>query len=72
MRDLVIAILFLVVPAFVEAAHPLVVQGNGKLAKVNAAGEIDWEMSWGGIHDVHVLKNGNIMVQKQMDVMNNL
>lgn len=45
------------------AAHRLVVQGNGKLAIVDKAGKIEWEMPWRDIHDVHVLKSGNIMVQ---------
>ena len=48
------------------AAHRVIVQGNGKLAIVAADGEIEWEMPWGGIHDIHVLSNGNIMVQQQM------
>lgn len=47
-------------------AHEVVLQGNGKLAKVNAEGKITWEMPWGGIHDIHVLPNGNIMVQEKM------
>lgn len=48
----------------VEAGHPLITQGNGKLALVAADGQVAWEMNWGGIHDLHVLKNGNVMVQK--------
>ncbi len=42
----------------------LVMQGNGKLAIVAENGEIEWEMPWGGIHDIHVLENGHIMVQQ--------
>ena len=37
-------------------------QGNGKLAIVARDGQIEWEMPWGGIHDIHVLPNGNLMV----------
>jgi outer membrane protein assembly factor BamB len=48
------------------AAHPLIMNGNGKLAKVAASGEVEWEMPWGGIHDIHVLANGHIMVQERM------
>ncbi len=44
--------------------HRLVTQGNGKLAIVAADGKIEWEMNWGGIHDIHVLPSGNIMVQQ--------
>ena len=45
------------------AQHPLAIQGNGTLAILNAKGEVDWQMKWPGIHDIHVLKSGNIMVQ---------
>ena len=47
-------------------AHEVITQGNGKLAIVDATGKITWEMKWGGIHDLHVLENGNIMVQQHM------
>ncbi len=30
-------------------------------------GNIEWQMPWGGIHDIHVLANGNIMVQQHMN-----
>ena len=39
-----------------EAAHRIALQGNGKLAIVETNGEIKWQMKWGGIHDIHVLK----------------
>ncbi len=54
--------LTLVSPA--AAQHRLLVQGNGKLAIVDAKGQVEWDMPWGGIHDVHVLVNGHIMVQQ--------
>jgi hypothetical protein len=47
------------------AAHRLVLQGNGKLAIVDANGNYEWEMPWDGIHDIHVLDSGNLMVQQQ-------
>ena len=46
--------------------HSVLLQGNGKLAIVDASGKTEWEMPWGGIHDIHMLANGNIMVQKNM------
>lgn len=57
---------FLVSSANYAVAGPyrLVMQGNNKLAIVNPDGKIEWEMPWGGIHDVHVLNNGHIMVQQ--------
>jgi outer membrane protein assembly factor BamB len=46
------------------AQHRLLVQGNNKLAIVGREGKLEWELSWGGIHDLHVLKNGHILVQQ--------
>ena len=57
-------ILILVSAAPVLAGHRLITQGNGKLAIVDAEGKSEWEMNWGGIHDIHVLQNGNILVQQ--------
>lgn len=48
----------------VSAQHRLIVQGNGKLAIVAADGATEWEMPWGGIHDIHMLPSGNVMVQQ--------
>lgn len=44
--------------------HSLITQGNGKLAIIDADGEIEWEMKWGGIHDIHVLESGNILTRQ--------
>ena len=41
----------------------LAIQGNDTLAILDAKGEVQWQMNWPGIHDMHVLSNGNIMVQ---------
>lgn len=46
------------------AQHRVLVQGNGKLAIVAADGKVEWDMPWGGIHDLHVLPDGHIMVQQ--------
>lgn len=46
------------------AQHRLITQGNDKLAIVGKDGNTEWEMKWGGIHDIHVLPSGNIMVQQ--------
>ena len=46
------------------AQHRVLVQGEGKLAIVEPDGTTSWEMPWGGIHDVHVLENGHILVQR--------
>ena len=59
------AVLGLFPPSHVVAGHRLALQGNGKLAIVDASGALQWEMPWGGIHDIHVLDNGNLMVQEQ-------
>lgn len=47
-----------------RAGRRLVVQGNNRLAIVDADGRIEWEMPWGGIHDLHVLPDGRLMVQQ--------
>jgi outer membrane protein assembly factor BamB len=46
------------------AKHGIVLQGNGKLVVLAPDGSIAWEKSWGGVHDIHVLENGNVMVQQ--------
>ena len=51
----------------VIAQHPMAIQGNGKLAILDSTGEVEWEMEWPNIHDIHVLDNGNIMVQRGWD-----
>jgi outer membrane protein assembly factor BamB len=47
-----------------ETGHRVLTQGNGRLAIVEATGVLSWEMPWGGIHDIHQLPSGNIMVQQ--------
>ncbi len=49
------------------AQHRLITQGNSKLAIVDRSGEIEWEMKWGGIHDIHVLDSGNILTRQDRD-----
>ena len=47
-----------------SAQHRLITQGNGKLAIVKADGQIEWEMKWGDMHDIHVLPSGNILIRE--------
>jgi len=47
-----------------QAQHRLITQGNGQLAIVDRNGQIEWQMPWEGIHDLHVLTGGNVMVQQ--------
>jgi len=61
---LCLCLVVLISPSEIFAQHRLVTNGNGKLAIVDARGAVEWEMPWGGIHDIHVLPNGNIMVQQ--------
>lgn len=62
-----LALLLLLAATPVCAQHRVVTQGNGKLAIIEADGSVSWEMPWGGIHDIHVLENGNVMVQQGSD-----
>ena len=50
----------------VTAEHRILLHGGNRLVVVAPDGEIEWEMPWGGIHDIHVLGNGNILVQQGM------
>lgn len=65
-RTLLLAALasLLLTPAAVRARHRLIMQGNGKLVILDKTGKIEWQMPWKGIHDIHVRKNGNILVQR--------
>lgn len=58
--------LLLTISATLMADHRVLMQGKGKLAIVGEDGSIEWEMPWGGIHDLHVLDNGHFMVQRNM------
>ncbi|MCC6794032.1 MAG: PQQ-binding-like beta-propeller repeat protein [Candidatus Hydrogenedentes bacterium] len=52
------------------AEHRVLCVGNDKLAIVLPDGKIDWEMPWkGGTHDLHVLKNGNILAVRDGHVV---
>ena len=62
---LILTLLCCILPGLVQAQHSVLLQGGDKLAQVDAEGKIIWEMKWGGIHDIHLLDNGNIMVQQQ-------
>ncbi len=50
--------------SYARAEHQLVTQGNDRLAIIGRDGKIEWQMPWGGIHDLHVLPGGNLMVQQ--------
>ena len=46
------------------AQHKVILQGNDKLVVVQPDGKVEWELNWGGIHDIRVLPDGHIMVQQ--------
>lgn len=50
--------------AVAQADHRVLLQGGKRLAIVESDGTVSWEMPWGGIHDIHVLKNGNILTRQ--------
>lgn len=64
LRHAFVIIALITIAPFASAQHRVMVQGNGKLAIVDAMGQIEWDMPWGDIHDLHVFPNGNIMVQQ--------
>jgi len=63
--SIIVGILFAAAAEPVSADHRLILQGNNKLAILGCGGKIEWSMKWGGIHDIHVLPNGHIMVQER-------
>ncbi|MDE0961281.1 MAG: PQQ-binding-like beta-propeller repeat protein [Planctomycetota bacterium] len=44
--------------------HRVLTHGNGQLTVVDRAGQVEWSMPWGSIHDLHRLPSGNILVQR--------
>lgn len=62
--SILIAIACFLIANHAAAQHSLVTQGNGKLAILNKLGDVEWEMKWGGIHDIHMLESGNILTRK--------
>ena len=66
MRQVVCVIGFAALLSGVSPAwsqHRVITQGNDQLAIVGPNGQIEWEMKWGGIHDIHV-RGGRVMVQR--------
>jgi outer membrane protein assembly factor BamB len=66
MRLVFVLTVLVVSASSVFAQHAVLLQGKGRLAKVAPDGAIAWEMPWDGVHDMHVLRNGNILVQEHM------
>lgn len=62
----ILAVLCLITPTAAHAQHTVLLQGGDRLAMVSPTGEITWEMPWGGVHDIHLLENGLILVQQDM------
>jgi hypothetical protein len=60
----VLSVMLISAPAARAESHRLVVQGNDRLAVVAKDGAIEREMRWGGIHDIHLLENGHLLMQK--------
>ena len=57
-------LLSLVPVTSVAEQHRVLLHGGKRLAMVENDGSISWEMPWGGIHDIHVLDNGNILTRR--------
>lgn len=65
-RSIFMIVLLAALSAHANAAlaHRFITQGNDKLLIVAADGTVEWKQPWGPIHDIHVLPNGHVMVQK--------
>jgi outer membrane protein assembly factor BamB len=57
-------LLLITLTSVASADHSVLLQGGKRLAIVEADGTISWEMEWGGIHDLHLLPNGNILTRQ--------
>lgn len=59
-----------VTPADLQAqarvGHRVLLGADGRLVRLAADGAIEWQMPWGGIHDLHVTDHGHILVQQEM------
>ncbi len=64
MSRLILSLALLLVCVAARAEHEVLLQGGDRLAIVDSDGAIKWEMKWGGIHDLHVLENGNILTRQ--------
>lgn len=62
----IVIALGLLLAGSIHAEHTVLLQGGDRLVRVAPSDEITWEMPWGGIHDIHLLENGHIMVQRDM------
>ncbi|MCH2601266.1 MAG: PQQ-like beta-propeller repeat protein [Pirellulales bacterium] len=60
------AILCLFLTSTVLAKHRVLLHGKSGLQIVEKDGTSSGELWVGGIHDIHVLENGNVMVQRNM------
>ncbi|MEM7783490.1 MAG: PQQ-binding-like beta-propeller repeat protein [Planctomycetota bacterium] len=47
-----------------EYGHRVIAAGKRKIAIVDRDGKIEWQMKWGGIHDIHVLDDGLILTRQ--------
>jgi outer membrane protein assembly factor BamB len=61
--DLLVLVSLLTFASPTFGQHRVATQGAGKLVVLDAQGDIEWDMPWGGIHDIHELVNGHLMVQ---------
>ena len=64
MRFLSFAIFTIALSLVGHAEHRVLLQGGNRLVIVNADDTIQWQMPWGGIHDIHMLEDGHILTRK--------
>ena len=64
-----IAVAIVLVPSTLLAEHRVLLQGNNRLAMIERDGSVGWEMPWGGIHDIHLLENGNILTRNSRHIV---
>lgn len=69
MFRLVVAICSACVSCGAFAQHSVLTVGDKALYRFAPDGSVEWEMPWRGIHDLHVLPNGNILTVRDFKIV---
>lgn len=59
-----ITVLLISVCSITHAEHRILLGGKDGLSLVEPDGTVSWNMPWGGIHDLHITDNGQILTRR--------
>jgi hypothetical protein len=63
-KAIVIFIASLLLNSVAFASHHFISNDNGHLCIIDKDGKVEWEMKLGGIHDIQLLENGNVLTHQ--------